>query len=382
MTEPKKDFDEDESESQKEIKKDIMNDYDEYFKGENYLSGSEVGNYNINKNKSESDKDENNNSNFDDQFEKAFFQSFKETKNEDDEIIKSGEVIKCKIIVEKSSINKNQEKKNENKLAQSISNSIPNNNPKSVSEELPKNYKCPHDNKLSGKPLLKLKDNLDETTREYTGQKKGNINNPKFTTRKHGRACDIKDSSTNFRKLHNKYVPDNKITKTKSFILNFLTEVSNQLSEKITNEKKYYLHKICGYQAGHRTVDYDKKLMKKQLKIILSDTKDDYNKNIINKICLYEEINTFLELELEDIFNYLKNKEGNRIAENNKIKEKAKDQYNFCFLDNLDFYSLYQNELIKRNDDDKEIIGGQIKKDFVKLINGRKSKKLETKNEM
>ena len=371
MIEPKKDIDEDESESDKEIVKDIMNDFNKYFKEENYWGKIEVGKYN-----------ENRNINFD-EFEKKLYESLKVTKNEDDEIIKFGEeVTVCKNIVEKSSITKNQEKKNKYKLAQSNSNSIPNNNPKSVSEELPKNYKCPHDNKLSGKPLLKLKDNLDETTREYTGQKKGNINNPKFITRKHGRACDIKDSSTNFRKLHNKYVPDNKITKTKSFILNFLTEVSNQLSEKITNEKKYYLHKICGYQAGHRTVDYDKKLMKKQLKIILSDTKDDYNKNIINKICLYEEINTFLELELEGIFNYLKNKEGNRIAENNKIKEKAKDQYNFCFLDNLDFYSLYQNELIKRNDDDKEIIGGQIKKDFVKLINGRKSKKLETKNEM
>ena len=111
MTEPKKDFDEDESESLKEIIKDSMNYYDKYFTVENYLSGSEVGNYNENKNKSESDKDENNNSNFVDKFEKAFFECFKETKNEDDEIIKLGEVIECKIIVEKSSINKNQEKK-------------------------------------------------------------------------------------------------------------------------------------------------------------------------------------------------------------------------------------------------------------------------------
>ena len=117
--------------------------------------------------------------------------------------------------------------------------------------------------------------------------------------------------------------------------------------------------------------------MKKQLKIILSDTRDDYNKNLLNKICINEEINTFIELKLEDIFNYLKNKEGNIITETNKI---VKDQYNFCFLDNLNFYSLYQNELNKRNKEDKEIIEGKIKEDFVKIINRRKSKKVETKN--
>jgi hypothetical protein len=355
-----------------------MNDLNKYFNEKNIWSEAEKDN--DNDNKSENNEDENININLV-SISENFYKSFKGIRNEGEETIENREEnTYSKNIEEKedSSIKNKEKRENESKLAQSISNFIPGNNPKSDSEEVPKKYKCPQDNKLSGKQSLKIKDNLDETTRWNIGQKKGKINYPKFTTRKHGRPCDIKNYTTNSRKPHDKFSLDNQITKIKSSIFNVFIEFSNQLSEKITNDNQFYLHKICGYQAGHRTVNYDKELMKKQLKIILSDTRDDYNKNLVNKICINEEMNTFLELKLEDIFNYLRNKEGNRITETNKI---IKDQYNFCFLDNLNFYSLYQNELSKRNKEDKEIIEGKIKEDFVKIINRRKSKKVETKNE-
>lgn len=110
--------------------------------------------------------------------------------------------------------------------------------------------------------------------------------------------------------------------------------------------------------------------MKKQLKNILNDTKDNYNKNLINEQSKNEKINMFLELKLEDIFNYLRYRIENGITGTKKILEKEK-AHNFCFLE-------YLSELGKRNNDDKKIIGDQIKEDFVKLINKRKSK--EEKN--
>ena len=368
MAEPKNDFD---------LYESSMFDIKEYFKKKNFWGEDE--NDNDNDNKNEINEDEYNNINFGDRFEKAFYKCFKDTKNESEETIEIGEenthINNINLKLKEDSLIKNQEKReNGNKLTQSFSNFISDNNPKSESEEVPNNYKCLQDNKLSGKQFINLNENSDKITRENTPLKKGNINSPTFSCRKHGRLCGIKNATTNFRDQHDKFTPDNKITKIKSFIIDFLKEVSNQLSEKITKGKQYYLHEICGYQAGHRTVKYDKELMKKKLKIILNDTKDDYNKNIINILCTYEEINTFLELKLEDIFNYLTYKEGIRISGTNKIIEGVKDQYNFSFLDELNLYNLYQNELNKKDEEDKEIIEDQIKKDFVKLINGRKSK--------
>ena len=374
MNEPSKCKDED----------DDHNYLNDFFKGDKYRSEEESDNKNY-CNEEESDnkinihEEENNNINFinfDDKFENSFYIIFGCPKKGDEETINNGEEnIDIKNLEKKKSLIKIHEKrKNKNKITHS-------NNQKSYSEEVPKNYSCPQENKSSGKQSTKLKDNLDSTTKENTSQKKGNINKPKFSSRKHGRTNDIKDDTSKLRKVHNKFNTDNEITKIKSFALSFLTKFLNQLSEKITKGKQYYLHKICGYQAGHRVVEYDKKLIKKELKIILSDTGDMYNKNIINELCINEDINTFLKLKLEDIFNYLRNKEENRIFENNKIIEKEKDQYIFWFLDSLNLYSLYKSELNKRNKEDKEIIGAQIKEDFVKLINGRKSKNVKKKRE-
>lgn len=360
MSETRKDKDEDND----EYNIDNTNDYKKYFKGDKYRSEEESDN------ESNNNEDENNIINFDDKFKESFYINFIYTKKEEDETINNEEEnSENKNLEEKknSLIKIHEKRENENNLSHS-------NNQKSYSEEVLKNFNSPQQNKLSGKQFIKLKDNLDSTTKENTGQKKGNINIPKFSSRKRGRTNDIKDDTAKLRKLHNKFNTDNEITKIKSFTLSSLTKFFNQLSEKITKGKQYYLHKICGYQAGHRVVEYDKKLIKKELKIILSDTGDMYNKNIINELCINEDINTFLNLKLEDIFNYLRNKEENRIFENNKIIEKEKDQYIFWFLDSLNLYSLYKSELNKRNKEDKEIIGGKIKEDFVKLINGRKSK--------
>ena len=252
-------------------------------------------------------------------------------------------------------------------------------------DELPKDYQCPQGNKKPFKSWLEKnnEDNLIlDKKKKANLHKKKKKKKPKFIKRKKGRVSDIKTKSTsNYRKIHDKISLDNIITKVKSFIFKVLILAFNILSEKLTKSTKNLLHQICGRQAYHATVYLDKILMTKQLKNILSDTRDDYNKNIINALLEYEEINTFLELKLEYIFNYLRNRIEDGINETNKKIETVGDQFNFLFLDELNLYSLYQIELNKRNNDDKNIIEDSIKKDFVKLINGRRSKKVETKKE-
>jgi hypothetical protein len=289
---------------------------------------------------------------------------------------------------EKNSKNKNQIKRDYENNPYSSNDLGQNNNQLSKNDdELPKDYQCPQDNNLSKKFKSQLEKNneknliLDKKKRSNL-HKKNKKEKPIFIKRKRGRVSDIKTKSTsNYRKIHDKFSLDNKITKVKSFIFKVLISAFNILSEKLTKSTKNLLHQICGRQAYHATVYLDKILMKKQLKNILSDTKDDYNKNIINDLLEYEEINTFLELKLEYIFNYLRNRIEDGITEIIKKIETVGDQFNFLFLDELNLYNLYQSELNKRNNDDKEIIEDCIKKDFVKLINGRISKKVETKKE-
>jgi len=285
-----------------------------------------------------------------------------------------------------NSRNKNQTKRdNENNIYFSCNGFFQNINPQSkLDEELPKSYECPQNNVLFKKKLIsQLEENnknnltLKKTKRPNLHKKNKKVKNPKFTNRKRGRVSSIKANSTsNYRKIHNKFSLDNKITKVKSFIFKVLTSAFNILSDKLTKYKKH-LHQICGKQAYHQKVYLDQKLMKKQLKNILNDTKDNYNKNLINEQSKNEKINMFLELKLEDIFNYLRYRIENGITGTKKILEKEK-AHNFCFLEDLNLYSLYLSELGKRNNDDKKIIGDQIKEDFVKLINKRKSK--EEKN--
>ena len=103
------------------------------------------------------------------------------------------------------------------------------------------------------------------------------------------------------------------------------------------------------------------------LKEILSDTGDDYNKNLLNNLSKSQI--SYLELKLKDIFNYL----------SDKIKDEEKIGANKIFKiikipkKNLDLYTLYQRELSIRNFEDQKIIEDDIKEDFVKIINNRKS---------
>ena len=105
------------------------------------------------------------------------------------------------------------------------------------------------------------------------------------------------------------------------------------------------------------------------LKEILSDTGDDYNKKLLNNLSKNQEINPYLELNLEDIFNYLRNQIKNEKVEANKLFKII-----MIKTEILDLYTIYQIELGKRNFDDKKIIEDGIKEDFIELINRRKSK--------
>ena len=255
----------------------------------------------------------------------------------------------------------NQEQKNENKYYLSIVNNTLDNN----SEKLQESFIDPEDNnKLSQK---QPKDQLNEKNSNLFISKKtakSITDQIKFTTIEHEET-----HSTKKRKKHDKYSSDNIITKVKSFIFRILILFLNQFLENIFKEKKDCLRQICCKQAINGTVDFNQKLIKSQLKFILSDTGDDYNKSILNDLSKYQIIKTFLELKLEDIFNYLRNKindeekiGANKIFKIIKIPKK-----------NLDLYTLYQRELSIRIIEDQKIIEDDIKADFVKIINNRKS---------
>jgi hypothetical protein len=162
-------------------------------------------------------------------------------------------------------------KKNENKHYLCIENNITDNNsPSDI--EIKENFIAPEDNnKLSQKqPKAQLNErngNLflsKKTTRTKTDQ-------AKFATIQY-KENPIKKK----RKKHGKHSIDNKITKIKSFIFRIIFLFFNQFFK----EKKDRLHQIRGEQANNRTVNFNKKLMKKIIKEILSDTGDDYNKNL------------------------------------------------------------------------------------------------------
>jgi hypothetical protein len=251
-------------------------------------------------------------------------------------------------------------KQNENKHYLCIANNIIDNN--SLSEiVLKENFIAPEDNnKLSQKqPKAQLNEsngNLflsKKTTRTKTDQVKfSTIQNEENPIKKK-------------RKKHGKNSIDNKIIKIKSFIFRIIFLFFNQFFK----EKNDRLHHICGEQANNRTVNFNKKLMTKKLKEILSDTGDDYNKNLLNDLSKNQEINSYLELNLEDLFNYLRKKINNEKVEANKLFKIIKIKNEI-----LDLYTIYQIELRKRNFDDKKIIEDGIKEDFNELINRRKSK--------
>ena len=283
-------------------------------------------------------------------FYKVFYNAFfpqieKETElNEDD--INNLYIIKDK-------------KQNENKHYLYIANNIiDNNSPSDI--ELKENFIAPEDNnKLSQK---QPKAQLNESN--------GNLFLSKKTTRT--KTDQVKFSTIQYeenpikkkRKKHGKNSIDNKITKIKSFIFRIIFLFFNQFFK----EKNDRLHQICGEQANNRTVNFNKKLMKKIIKEILSDTGDDYNKNLLNDLSKNQEINPYLELNLEDLFNYLRNKIKNEKVEANKLFKIIKIKNEI-----LDLYTIYQIELRKRNFDDKKIIEDGIKEDFIELINRRKS---------
>jgi hypothetical protein len=328
-----------------------------------------------------------------------------EMKNEETEIIKEGyDILNDSILLgeigkEESKIKTQDKRANENKL--DIRDLFPyfdlQNN---LDEEiLLESFICPPDNKLSGKQSKKIIENNEniyiskKTTRSNTKQNNFNIDKQNIKIRKHGILSEIKSIFSRKRKIHDNKTFDNKLTKIKSFIFKILILFLNQFSEKLFIGKKYCLHQICCKQAINGNVDFNKELMKKKLRIILSDTGDDYNEKLLNLLAKCPIINLILELKLEDIFNYLRNQIKDEITEKNKIFkiEKIHDKNNFYqneldkkdkddkkIIENsfkeLNLYYFYKSELNKRNDDDKNIIEDSIKEDFVKIINGRNKK--------
>lgn len=267
---------------------------------------------------------------------------------------------------------------NEKKNYQPIPDIIPDSNPISKLEELQDNFFFPQsNNKLSQKqPETQMNKNFENSyiSKKTTRSNTDNIKKPKFINRKNGRISEIE--SIPQRKIHDKFTKDNVTNKIMRFIFNILIIFFNQLLDSLFDGNQYHLHKYVK-EVCKGNVDFNKKLMTSQLKTILNLISDNYDENLLNNLCENQIIiKTFLELKFEDIFNYLRMKKENETTEANnifKIKE-VQDEIKIAFLDDLNFYSFYKNELDKKKEKNKIIIEDNIKNDFVKLTNNRVSK--------
>jgi len=277
---------------------------------------------------------------------------------------------------------------NEKKNYQPIPDIIPDSNPISKLEELQENFFFPQsNNKLSQKQLVtQMNKNFENSyiSKKTTRSNTDNIKKPKFINRKNGRISEIE--SIPQRKIHDEFTKDNVTNKIMRFIFNILIIFFNQLLDSLFDGNQYHLHKYVK-EVCKGDVDFNKKLMTSQLKTILNLISDNYDENLLNNLCENQIIiKTFLELKLEDIFNYLRMKKENETTEANNIFKIREVQDKIVFLDDLNFYSFYKNELDKKKEKNKEknkiIIEDNIKNDFVKLTNNRvsKSEKMNKKN--
>ena len=275
----------------------------------------------------------------------------KESNKEDDDDIN---VMEPGILMEKGkeeSKPKNQDNEYKIDIFDLIQNNIQ--QPTSILDQLPEGYIFPQENKYLEKQSEKDFENTEynliskKTTRENTNEKKNSFYRQEIKIRRNGKLSNIKSNSSRKRKLHNNKTIDDIMRKIKSFTFKTLILFLNQFLKHPLKGKKKLLHHIRREQATNCKVDFNKELMKKQLKIILSDTKNDYNKNLLNDLSKNQEIKSLLELKLEDIFNYLKNNIEIGIIETNKIFKiiKIKNKNNSLLLDFLFFYL---NRLNKR----------------------------------
>ena len=251
-------------------------------------------------------------------------------------------------------------KNKENNYVLFIVNNIPDNNLSFDTEKLQANYIGPEDNNKLSQKQPKVQSNKNNENLFLSKKKtRSKSDQGRFAITKY-------EGVKKKRKKHDKNTMDNKITKIKSFIFRILILFFNQFLGK----PFYRLHQIRGKQANNRTVNFNKELMTKKIKEILSDTGDDYNEKLLNDLAKKEKVKPYLEKKFEDIFNYLRN-------EINKEKVKTNNIFKIIKMPKkekiLDLYIIYQIELSLRKKDDRKIIEDCIKKDFVELINKRES---------
>jgi len=193
-------------------------------------------------------------------------------------------------------------------------------------------------------------------------------------------------------KIHDNKYNDNLIKKIKSFYFKLFISHGNKIIRKCQKiilktksilsleekkELKYErLVQINSYQANNTNVNFNKILLGKTIKDILSVSISkkkcyniNHNKYIIKKIYNEHEIaRKFFDTKFEDIINYI-NKKYNDPKEIKKIdKEESEER--------KEFMKTYQIELAKRDTSkkkDRKFIEENIK-NFVKIIKERKSK--------
>ena len=201
---------------------------------------------------------------------------------------------------------------------------------------------------------------------------------------------------------HNKNAPDNMLSTIKRFIFRTIREIINNELKNIKNDelKKNFhrceLLQIIGDQTKDTTKIFNLNLLKKTLKSIFSEKvtgrwkdKENHNRDLINKLYeinnkgdldnqdKIENIVNFLNMTLEDFFNYLKIYINNNIS---KEKEKEKsiniinnDINNINSTNNMNIINnnIFTFNLIKQfiNKVNEEFIVKKEDEDFIKKFN-------------
>ena len=194
-------------------------------------------------------------------------------------------------------------------------NTIKNNHKLFIISSLPQNNK--YDNGNINNNNYNINDNGNNNNNNYNGYKNNNLGRKKKNSGEEGK--------------HNKNCPDNIIKKIKSITFNIILDGINEKLKGINMSELnniFYplkLLRINHTQTQNATKIYNLDLLNKSLKSIFSskisgryDKNENYNRDLINKLyTIYqngnieerkkiEKIVKFLDIKLQDFFNYLK----------------------------------------------------------------------------
>ena len=195
---------------------------------------------------------------------------------------------------------------------------------------------------LENSPVISVKN--DNTKKMFTNKKRGRRN--------------LKSPEIEHENTHSKFTHDNLKRKVKTHFHNYIIDLLNSKLKFYHNEQKIVrFGKINSNITQNITVEYNRKLFKKQIKDIVIDVSDKYQNKNINSDCIKyimenpiinSEVIKILNMTYEDLYLncYLNSSIESESYERHKEKLRAKfgERYVKAFIQNAeDLINFYYN---------------------------------------